>query len=108
MAMATNADNQQGDPFERAMAREQAYRERRGRNQFLFPPPILRWIPIGVVAAWGVLLAIHWMFLQDPRWLAVLHTMVYGIGVIYAGVMFAAFIYMRRKSEQFGISSDDG
>lgn len=112
MAMPTDADvtPTANDPFERALAREEGYRRRRSRASLLgFPSEIFntfRWVALGAVLAWGGLLAVHWRFLGDPRWLAVLHTMVYGLGCIYVAAILALFIVMRRKPAAFGLVDD--
>ena len=109
MTMKSNAESTPtgGDPFERALAREEAYRERRSRSDmFGFPTEIFRtfkWLGAGAIAAWAGLLSAHWLFLRDPRWLAILHTMVFGVGLIYVGTLLVAFTIMRRKPEAFGL-----
>lgn len=96
------------DPFTRAVAREQAYRERRSRSSIVgFPTAIFktfRLVALGAIVAWAGLLAVHWRLLGEPRWLAVMHTMVFGIGCIYLAAVFVMFTVMRRKPEAFGIS----
>jgi len=110
--MTTNSESTTagGDPFERALAREEAYRERRSRSDvFGFPVAIFRtfkWLGAGAVVAWAGLLALHWLFLSDPRWLAVLHTMVFGLGLIYAGTALVAFSVIRRHPVEFGLAPD--
>ena len=113
MTMAAQRSNtgNDSDPFERALAREEAYRQRRSRrDMFGFPSTVFRtfkWLAFGFAAAWGGLLALHWFLLGDPRWLAVLHTMVYGVMLIYFATMAAAFTVMRRKPEAFGLADDE-
>lgn len=107
MTMATDRGNtDKGDPFERALAREEAYRQRRSRTDlFEFPTTIFKtfkWLAVGFAAAWGGLLALHWSVLGEPRWLAVLHTMIYGVALIYFATMAIAFTVMRKKPEAFG------
>lgn len=111
MTMATDRPNpDNGDPFERALAREEGYRQRRSRDMFL-PTTVFRmfkWLAFGFAAAWGGLLAIHWTLFSDPRWLAVMHTMVYGIMLLYFATMAVAFTVMRRKPEAFGFVDEQG
>lgn len=113
MTMATDTNNQPGgdDPFERALAREEAYRARRSRSDlFGFPTAIFRtfkWLAFGFAAAWGALLATHWLVFADPRWLAVLHTMVYGVGLIYFATMLIAFTVMQKKPAAFGLVAEE-
>lgn len=111
MAADRNDAPGKGDPFERALAREEAYRARRSRGDlFGFPTTIFRtfrWLALGFAAAWGGLLALHWSVFGDPRWLAVLHTMVYGIGLIYFATMFIAFTVMKRKPAAFGLVPEE-
>ena len=111
MTMATERDNETpaGDPFERALAREEAYRARRSRSD-LFPSEIFKtfkWLAFGFAAAWGGLLALHWSVFADPRWLAVLHTMIFGVGLIYFVTMLIAFTVMRKKPAVFGLISEE-
>ena len=100
-----------GDPFERALAREEAYRARRSRSGLAgFPVEIFntfRWVALGALLAWAGLLTAHWRLLGDPRWLAVLHTMVFGVGCIYLGAMLVLFTVMRKKPQAFGLTSED-
>ncbi|MBW3536732.1 MAG: hypothetical protein KY395_03055 [Actinobacteria bacterium] len=111
--MAKEADNvaEGDDPFNRALAREQAYRERRSRSDmFGFPSALFgtfRWVAIGFVVAWGGLLAVHWSLLGDPRWLAVLHTMVYGVICLYFAAIAIMFTVIRKKPAAFGLTSED-
>ncbi|HUR50097.1 MAG TPA: hypothetical protein VMY88_11305 [Acidimicrobiales bacterium] len=113
MAMATDGSSAAGtdDPFERALAREEAYRARRSRGELLgFPSTIFRtfrWLAVGFAAAWGGLLALHWSVFADPRWLVVLHTMVYGVGLIYFTTMLVAFTVMQKKPAAFGLVDDE-
>ena len=111
MTMTEPDNTPTDDPFTRAVAREQAYRERRSRGDLIgFPTAIFRtfkWLAFGFVAAWGALLALHWAVFSDPRWLAVLHTMVYGVGLIYFATMLIAFIVMRKKPAAFGLVSEE-
>ena len=93
------------------MAREQAYRERRSRGDLIgFPTAIFRtfkWLAFGFAAAWGGLLALHWAVFSEPRWLAVVHTMVYGVGIIYFSTMLIALIVMQNKPAAFGLVSEE-
>lgn len=113
MTMATDRDSaaDNNDPFERALAREEAYRARRSRGDLLgFPSTIFRtfrWLAAGFAAAWGGLLTLHWVVFEDPRWLAVLHTMVYGVGLIYFTTMLVAFTIMQRKPAAFGLIAEE-
>ena len=112
MSMTTDAENTgaQGDPFERALAREEAYRQRRSRDLLGFPTKVFRtfkWLAFGFAAAWGGLLALHWSVFGDPRWLAVLHTMVYGVGLIYFATMLIAFTVMQKKPAAFGLAEEE-
>ena len=104
---ATPDDTTNGDPFERALARERAYLERRSRSEVLAFPGIIRWIALAFLLAWGGLLALHWTVFGDPRWLAVLHTMVYGVMCLYviAAILFVTFI--GKKPAAFGLVSED-
>lgn len=96
------------DPFARAVAREQAYRERRSRDSIVgFPTAIFktfRLVILGGIVAWAGLLAAHWRFLGEPRWLTVMHTIAFGIGCIYLGALLIMFTVMRRRPGAFGLS----
>lgn len=101
--------SQNGDPFERALAREEAYRRRRGREAFS-PSGVFsafRWLALGFAAAWGGLLALHWTMFSDPRWLVVMHTMVYGVVLIYFVTMLIAFAVMQKRPGAFGLTDED-
>lgn len=99
------------DPFARAVAREQAYRERRSRDSIVGFPAVIfktfRLVALGAIAAWAGLLVVHWRVLGEPRWLAVMHTMVFGIGCIYLAAVFVMFTVMRKKPEVFGLAEGD-
>lgn len=111
MTMATDAENPgaTGDPFERALAREEAYRQRRSRRDLadFLPFRMFGLLGLGFVVAWGGLLTFHWQVFEEPRWLAVLHTMVYGVGLIYFTTIAIAFSVMKRKPAAFGLVDDD-
>lgn len=111
MAKETDNGAEGDDPFNRALAREQAYRERRSRSDvFGFPTEVFttfRWVAVGFVLAWGGLLAVHWSVLGDPRWLAVLHTMVYGVGCLYFAAIAILFTVMKEKPAAFGLAEED-
>lgn len=113
MTMAADRSNSPSgdDPFQRALAREEAYRQKRSRRDvFGFPAQLFRtfkWLGLGALLAWAGLLAIHWLLLREPRWLAVLHTMVYGLALIYVGTALTAFSIMRRNPAAFGLVPED-
>lgn len=66
------------DPFERAVAAEQRLRSWAADTET--PAAVMRmafrWVAI-VAGGWAVLLALHWLLLPDPRWLAELHAVVF-------------------------------
>ena len=106
MTMAKEAENTAGgdDPFTRAIAREQAYRARRSRSGV---SRLVFWFALAFVIGWGGLLSLHWTLLAEPRWLLVLHTIVFGITVlkISGAALFATM--MGRSRGAFGSLSDD-
>lgn len=87
------------DPFERAVAREERLRER--ASVFDSPRRMMRLVFAwyGVLGAgWALLLAGHWALFADPRWLAVLHTVVFAL-VAGCALATAAFMtFLRRRA----------
>lgn len=92
-----------GDPFERAVERERALRDRAA----LFDSPTrflkLYWrviMALGVV--WAALLAAHWAWWSSPHLLVVVHTIVFGLLAVFslATRAFMAFV-MRRRPDWF-------
>ena len=110
--MTTDDRNRAGDdPFERAMAREEAYRAQRSRASLGGFPlgifKVFRLVALGALIAWAGLLTAHWRFLGEPRWLAILHTMVFGIACIYLAAMTVLFTVMRKRPETFGLAESE-
>jgi hypothetical protein len=66
-----------------------------------------RLVALGAVVAWAALLAAHWRFLAEPRWLAIFHTMTFGLGCIYLSAVLVLFTVMRRKPQAFGLADPD-
>ena len=90
--------NQATDPFDRAVERESrlrrraaAFESRGGLMRFFV------WLGLALGGGWAALLAGHWAFLGDPRWLAVLHTVVFAVVTGYYLVATVAIVYMKRR-----------
>ena len=80
------------DPFERAVARESRLRAMRSRDDVI--GVVIRYYA-AIAVAWAVVLAAHWIWLADPRWLVVLHTVVFGVTVIF---WLGAALFARRMT----------
>ena len=96
--------SQAADPFERAVEREENLRQRAAR--FDSPAGVIslavRWF-LALGAGWAAILAGHWTLLGEPRWLVVLHTVVFALAVGYLLITYAAFVIMRkRRPDWFG------
>ena len=85
------------DPFDRAV---QAEERMRAKAAVLDSPTgmlglVFRWFAM-LGAAWAAIVVTHWVVFPEPRWLAVLHTVVF---VVMAGywTITAAFITQLRK-----------
>jgi hypothetical protein len=89
------------DPFDRAVEREHRLRE---RGAIFYSPRKQMTVIIRVFAAlavgWAALLTVHWLLLSDPRWLVVLHTMVFAltVGMWIAASAFVTWMERRRVS----------
>jgi hypothetical protein len=93
------------DPFDRAVERERRLRERGA--MFSSPRRQMRMIIrifAGLAVGWAALLTVHWMVLSDPRWLVVLHTMVFAITV---GMWIAASTFVTWMQRRRGELLDD-
>lgn len=92
------------DPFDRAVKREQRIRERAAvlDSPSGFLSLAFRWFALMGVG-WAAILAMHWALFGDPRWLAVLHTVVFAVMVGYWCIA-AAFIAQmkKRRPDWFG------
>lgn len=92
------------DPFERAVAREQKLRHRAAA---LESPSALLGLAVWWYAAlglgWAGLLSAHWLFLREPRWLVILHTIAFALIVGYwcVTMMFIARM-KKRRPDWFG------
>ena len=87
------------DAFERAVEREQVLRDRAA----LFDSPVrlirlVQRFEAAMLLGWGLILAAHWVFWSNPRWLVIAHTIVYALAVGYtiASTAFLAFVRCRR------------
>lgn len=86
------------DPFERAVAKEE--RLRRKASVFESRQGMMRLIAMWFGAmgvAWAVVLVGHWMLFPEPRWLAVLHTVVF---TLTAGCALFSFAFMTSMTKR--------
>ena len=88
------------DPFDRAVERERSLRQ---RAEDMESPSanirmVVRWFAL-MALGWGLILACHWLLLSDPRWLAVLHTIVFAVavGMCSFAALFATRMTKRRE-----------
>jgi hypothetical protein len=53
-----------------------------------------------LILAWGCVLAAHWLWLSTPRWLVVLHTIVYAVVSIFwlAAMLFVTIMARRQRT----------
>ena len=66
--------------FERAVAREERLRKR--ASSFETRKGLMRIVMLWTAmlgAGWALLLAGHWLVFTDPRWAAVVHTVVFAV-----------------------------
>jgi hypothetical protein len=90
------------DPFDRVVERESALR--RKASSFDSPLGMIRlaaWFYAVLGAMWAAVLALHWIFLAEPRWLAVAHTIVFGLTVVYFTVAMTFLQTIRRRRPEF-------
>ncbi len=66
------------DPFERAVRREGMLR-RAVFSRTDAVRLVKLWVA-AVLAAWAVVLVGHWLVFPEPRWLVVLHTVLFALG----------------------------
>ena len=89
------------DPFDRAVEHERALRKR--AEEMESPSASLRMITrwFGVMSvAWATILAGHWLLLSDPRWLVVLHTVVFAVLVTMWSFAALFVTRMTKRREQ--------
>jgi len=96
------------DPFDRAVAREERLRKR--ASLFETRKGVMRiamlWTAM-LGAGWALLLAGHWLVFPEPRWAAVVHTVVFAVtsGYFVLGwLLSSAFMRAieRRRPDLFG------
>lgn len=68
------------DPFERAVAREERLRRRAGLFETRKGVMRIAMLAAAILGAgWALLLAGHWLVFPEPRWVAVVHTVVFAL-----------------------------
>ncbi len=87
------------DPFERAVRREETMRSRAAAvvtRDGMMRLVIMYYLALA--AGWALVVAGHWMLLREPRWLVVLHTVVFSVVVVLAlcAAGFARTVMWRR------------
>jgi len=87
--------NSADDPFERAVRREGMLR-RTGRIQRDAMRLAKLWFAV-LFAAWAAILAGHWLVFPEPRWLLVLHTVVFALICTMALVAGVAQTHLARR-----------
>lgn len=89
------------DPFERAVAREQQLRERtealRSRDGMM--KLVIR-LFAGLGVGWVLLVAAHWLVFPEPRWLAVLHTIVAVVVIAKSSAAWLFYRTMRKRDPE--------
>ncbi len=92
------------DPLERLARREAGFAEKRSALETRdgMMRLVLRFFA-GIAVAWALLLAAHWTFFASPRWLVLLHSLVFALttGYSLAAAMFYGLM-RRRMPERFG------
>ena len=89
------------DAFERAVEREGVLRQRSANfYSSIQSMKIVRRFFGAMLLAWGLLVAVHWLWLSDPRWLVVLHTIFFAItaGWMLAAMAFTVLMGRRRAN----------
>ena len=94
----------QSDPFERAVSRAEKMRQRAAAFETRSGLMRLAIYCVGALGAgWAILLAAHWIVFPDPRWLTVLHSVVFALVAGYYLVVLAFIGSVRRhRPELFG------
>lgn len=79
------------DAFDRAVERESVLRQRSANfySSIQSMKLVRRFFGV-MLLGWAVLVTVHWLWLSDPRWLVVLHTIVF---VLTASWMIAAMLF---------------
>lgn len=87
------------DPFERAVRREGVIRQRM-RGPTRDRADAMRFVAVWMLAlatTWAAILAGHWLLFPEPRWLIVLHTVVFALMVAMGTIAYLAQRVMVRK-----------
>lgn len=85
------------DPFERAVRREGVIRQRMsGPDQATAMRFVAVWM-LALATTWAAILAGHWLLFPEPRWLIVLHTVVFALMVAMGTIAYLAQRVMVRK-----------
>lgn len=92
------------DPFERAVEREERLRDRAAALES--PGAILGlalWWFAALGLGWAAVLTAHWVLFDEPRWLVILHTVVFALMVGYWCITMLFVTQMKkRRPDWFG------
>ena len=86
------------DAFDRAVEREQVLQKRAG----LFDSTVrltkfFERVVYAAILLWACVLAANWIWLSRPRWLVVVHTIVFAVGAGWVLSMTAFITFVRRR-----------
>lgn len=94
----------QSDPFERAVSRAEKMRRRAAAFETRSGMMRMAIYCVGALGiGWAILLAAHWIVFPEPRWLTVLHSVVFSLVAGYHLVVLAFVGSLKRnRPELFG------
>ena len=94
------------DAFDRAVERERVLSERARRFFSLNAQMKLvqRFYAV-MFLGWATLVAGHWLWLSEPRWLVVLHTVVFAVYTLFA-MSASAFVSLMRRRQGIYLGDD--
>lgn len=90
------------DAFDRAVEREKVLTARAG--VFYSPSAQMKLVQrffAAIFLGWAAVVAAHWIWLSDPRWLVVLHTVVFAVSTLYATAASIFVSMMRRRQAAY-------
>ena len=89
---------QKSDPFERAVSRAEKMRQRATALQTRSGIMRLAMYLVGALGiGWAIVLALHWIVFPEPRWLAVLHSIVFALVAGYYLVALVFIVSVKRE-----------